>query len=354
MKKNKNIISLLLVFLMVSFSFIAIQDLVSSRINPCKFKGRVTDNYLNFYLGGVKVTCRKGGMIYDVDYTDANGYYEVWTDPLFSNTYVNLIFEYSGYNTKTVGKTAKPGETITYSPKLIPPLDADGCYETRKFKTEFANFDTTHWPDYYPPFWHSDSDFLSIYELTEIYQPSTDTFKVKYYAYVEWWEYLDGWPNNAWLIRVERLVDTLGGIWSNWLTEDYLWEEEYYYEETYYHDYICFYGERSETYDIVDPREWGGLRHGLVSPYLDGYHYRYTYITGITLRVHLGTPYQYPAPYVPLPDQTDPDQYFFYANAYTKITLLAYTSPTNTLKPWFWGGSISHTNPLYGPRIYTP
>jgi len=75
-------------------------------------EGYVKDNEGNGIIN-VKVTLYKSGYQHYVDYTNAQGYYDVHLmDPIMQPIYVTLKYEKSGYLTKIVGTTAKPRQVV--------------------------------------------------------------------------------------------------------------------------------------------------------------------------------------------------------------------------------------------------
>ncbi len=93
-----------LVFLL--FLSLSLLTQVSKAIAIYHFYGYVREIDGTTPAVGVKVTLYKGGTTYDIDYTDGNGRYDVYTDPLRTNLYVSLRFEKSGYITQVKGAMA--------------------------------------------------------------------------------------------------------------------------------------------------------------------------------------------------------------------------------------------------------
>ncbi len=117
MKKHVKNLFLISIISVIIFSIPATTD---ARLGICHFYGYVKDVNTGEPISGVYVRLYKGSFIWDSDYTDSNGRYDVYTDPVFSNTYVTLKFTKSDYLSKTLSKIAKPGYNIIVNVNLYP------------------------------------------------------------------------------------------------------------------------------------------------------------------------------------------------------------------------------------------
>jgi len=112
-------------------------------------KGVVTDDAIDEPLEGVKVTLYYGSMIQDSDYTDSEGRYSVSMFTL-SNVYVSLKFERTSFNAKTIGTTAKPGQTVVKNVAMTrkvyfvitDPESTYGSLDTNNLGTDWGRHPT--------------------------------------------------------------------------------------------------------------------------------------------------------------------------------------------------------------------
>ena len=86
----------------------------------CHLEGKVTDAITGGNLYNVRVELRFGSSLWDIDYTNSFGEYDVYTDLLFGDTWVTLRFIKTGYTTEQRSVRAKPNYDITVNEDLMP------------------------------------------------------------------------------------------------------------------------------------------------------------------------------------------------------------------------------------------